>query len=68
LDFEVRCVRDRAWIQKNLISLLATTIPSSAQPLRQAKIRNSGHRQKRRLPYPQLIGQITRQEMRMVRD
>ena len=42
----MRCVRDHVWIQKNLISLLATTITpndrSGAQPLRQIKIRNSG--------------------------
>ena len=42
--------------------------PSGAQPLRQIKIRNSSRRENAGLPNAQLIGQIARQEMRMVRD
>jgi hypothetical protein len=42
--------------------------PSGAEPLCQVKIRNSGRREIAGLPYPQLIGQIARQEMKMVRD
>lgn len=69
--FEVRCVRDHVWIQKSLISLLATTITPNDPAVRSLcarskfAIRAAG---KAGLPYAQLIGQIARQEMRMGRD
>lgn len=71
LDFEVRCNPARVWIQKKLISLLVTTITPNDPPARRlcarlkSTIRAAGNAG---LPYPQLIGQIARQEMRMVRD
>jgi len=66
----VRCIRDHVWIQKILISLLATTITLNNPAVRslcarpKSAIRAAGTG----VPYVHLIGQIARQEMRMVRD
>jgi hypothetical protein len=70
LDFEVRCVGDRVWIQKNLISLLATTITRNDPAVRSlcARSKSAIRGGVKKPPYAPLIGQITRQEMRMLRD
>jgi hypothetical protein len=59
------------WIQKNLISLLATTITRNDPAVRSLCARLKSVIREGEiagLPYAQLIGQIARREMRMVRD